>query len=143
MAPTRSKKRGSDHSTTTVSTHHKHRLTSSPSTPIQKSPAKRRKIAISVHQKQALIDNLQLESKSSSCRASRKNFRLTSKRSHGTRSTIASSVQPPSSGSTVENRDTHQPYYKLFAKYENGGCAFEMSGAEPEAGRFAKATGAS
>lgn len=56
MAPTRPKNRGSsplaDNKTTMVPI----------STPTQRSPIKQRKMGISAQQKQALVDNLQLES---------------------------------------------------------------------------------
>ena len=61
MAPTKTKKRGSDAST-------KQRggvavpLKDAPSTPTHRSPIKKRKAGISLQQKKTLIDNLQLES---------------------------------------------------------------------------------
>ena len=54
MAPTKSKKRASDATEGTKVP------VKSPSTP-QHNPIKKRKMGISTHQKQALIDNLQLE----------------------------------------------------------------------------------
>ena len=67
MAPTRSKKGVSDQSTAST----KHLDTASsrmpiknsgPSTPPERSPIKKRKMGITMPQKQALIENLRLES---------------------------------------------------------------------------------
>lgn len=66
MAPVRQKKRGSDQSTASTRSHgatadSKVPLKGSPSTPRHRSPIKKQRMGISVQQKQALIDNLQLE----------------------------------------------------------------------------------
>jgi hypothetical protein len=62
MAPVRTKKRGSDASSSKQAASHRNTLpTSSPATPMHRSPIKQRKMKISLQQKQALIDNLQLE----------------------------------------------------------------------------------
>lgn len=70
MAPVRQKKWPSDQST--ASTRHgategstRVPLKGSPSTPHPRSPIKRQRMGISVQQKQALIDNLQLEGQAS------------------------------------------------------------------------------
>ena len=66
MAPVRQKKRGSDQSMASASRHgatanSKVPLKSSPSTPRHMSPIKKQRMGVTVQQKQALIDNLQLE----------------------------------------------------------------------------------
>ncbi|PNY27150.1 Uncharacterized protein TCAP_02921 [Tolypocladium capitatum] len=66
MAPVRQKKRVSDQSTASTrrhgaSTDGKMPLKDDPSTPRHRSPIKKQRMGISVQQKQALIDNLQLE----------------------------------------------------------------------------------
>lgn len=71
MAPTRSKKRKSTESTTSIDVQNfpappqmVHTKTRSPArTPTNRSPIKKQKMGITLAQKQALIDNLQLESK--------------------------------------------------------------------------------
>lgn len=60
MAPTKSKKKLSD-AKTILRTGTKVPLRDEPSTP-QRSPIKKRKMGISLRQKQTLIENLQLES---------------------------------------------------------------------------------
>ncbi|KAJ6445784.1 Borealin-lik [Purpureocillium lavendulum] len=66
MAPVRQKKRGSDQSTASTRRQgategSKVPLRSSPSTPHNRSPIRKQRKGLSLHQKQALIDNLQLE----------------------------------------------------------------------------------
>ncbi|KAI9172145.1 hypothetical protein HJFPF1_01638 [Paramyrothecium foliicola] len=61
MAPGRPKKRASRQSASPADEHSAVDNISSPSTPHQRSPIKKRKIGLSMQQKQALIDNLQLE----------------------------------------------------------------------------------
>ena len=67
MAPVRQKKRASDQSTASARRQgaleaSKIPLKGSPMTPHRRSPVKKQTRGISLHQKQALIDNLQLES---------------------------------------------------------------------------------
>ncbi|OAA64936.1 Borealin-lik [Cordyceps fumosorosea ARSEF 2679] len=62
MAPARSKKRGSDQSTASTRQRGvKVPVKEEPTTPTERSPIKRRKAGITLHQKQTLIQNLQLE----------------------------------------------------------------------------------
>ncbi|GAB0137007.1 hypothetical protein EsDP_00005290 [Epichloe bromicola] len=61
MAPTKSKKRVSDQTTAAVNRQDTKVSIKSPSTPTGRSPIKKRKMGLSAQQKQALIDNLQLE----------------------------------------------------------------------------------
>ncbi|KAL7785581.1 Borealin N terminal domain-containing protein [Trichoderma ceciliae] len=60
MAPTRTKKQGSTESSSSLKKHATFGSSDSPSTP-QRSPIKRRKMGITLQQKQALIENLRLE----------------------------------------------------------------------------------
>lgn len=62
MAAARTKKRVSHHSSPPGATTGIKVPVKSPSTPHDRSPIKSRKMGISAQQKQALIDNLQLES---------------------------------------------------------------------------------
>ncbi|ATY63435.1 hypothetical protein A9K55_008026 [Cordyceps militaris] len=62
MAPTRSKKRGSDQSTASTRQRGvKVPVREEPTTPTERSPIKRRRACITLPQKQTLIENLQLE----------------------------------------------------------------------------------
>ncbi|QPH00007.1 hypothetical protein C2857_003104 [Epichloe festucae Fl1] len=61
MAPTKSKRKVSDQTTAAVNRQDTKVSIKSPSTPTARSPIKKRKMGLSAQQKQALIDNLQLE----------------------------------------------------------------------------------
>ncbi|KAJ4165597.1 hypothetical protein LMH87_007221 [Akanthomyces muscarius] len=62
MAPARSKKRGSDQSTASTRQRGvKVPVKEEPTTPTERSPIKKRQAGITLHQKQTLIENLQLE----------------------------------------------------------------------------------
>ena len=63
MAPARSKNRGSDQSTASTRQRGvKVPVKEEPTTPTERSPIKKRQAGITLHQKQTLVENLQLES---------------------------------------------------------------------------------
>ena len=125
MAPTRSKKRKSTESTeSTESTNSSAEISNFPAppqmiptksqspvrTPTHRSPAKRARTGITMGQKQALMDNLQLESKNSPVLSSAKTrSRILIVDSHGKSQEIESTVYVTSSRTTNAYRDSRQP----------------------------------
>lgn len=130
MAPGRPKKRDSDQSSSA-----KHR--ENVSTPThQRSPIKQRKMGISLHQKQALIDNLQLES----TRIFLLDITLANHCSHRAREKVTGSVSSPGPGITLTNRNPNQSDTHVYAKDEDGGLVADDCREGTESGHLVTAT---
>lgn len=125
MAPTRAAKRKSD-ATLDLKVPVK---TSSPSTP-QRSPIRKRRGGITLQQKQAMIDNLQLESTTD---PSYKGNSMLIMSSYRTRSTVTRSVQSPGSGPPIAHRDPNQQNPHDPAKGQDGRPNSQVPGTRGEA----------
>lgn len=121
-------------------------LKGSPSTPRLKSPLRRARRGISLLQKQALIDNLQLESPSwppSPCPGPPPTAAHADPRcSHRTRSEAAGTIPSSGPGVTIANRNTRQSDSHVTAQSQDGRVGPPMLGAgaaKPVSGRSATA----
>lgn len=127
MAPVRTKKRASD-----AMADQRVPVRPSPTTPHHRSPIKKRKGAISLQQKQALIDNLQLERTGISSDVEAR-CDVDNSPSHRTRSTTTSPVQPPGARPPIACRNSNQPNSRVLAKDQDGRSPAQAPGARGEA----------